>query len=64
MKNELFIALIAILSWTASTFFTSGVDELIGHYFVNRYHHRAFAYFICTIVFIAIVVILSIEVKH
>jgi hypothetical protein len=58
MKKELIIVFLAVCSWTASTFFTDGVETIVDKE-IGHHHNKAIVYFSCSLLFILIIVILS-----
>lgn len=52
MHIEVALAIIAILSWTASTFFTNGVEAVADNYFLEKSHNKAIVYFLFSLVFL------------
>lgn len=63
MKKEVYIALIAIMSWTAATFFTDGVEQLVDNYFITKYHNKSIVYFGFSLIFIILVINFSIRIN-
>jgi len=59
--KQLVIAFIALLTWSASTLFTDGVEEVVDNFFVNKYHHRAVVYFISALFLVSILVYLNLK---
>jgi len=57
--KELNLAIIAVLSWTAATFFTDGVQQILDNYFLEKYHNKALFYFLFSVIFIIIIVLFS-----
>lgn len=63
MKEELIIAIVAVLSWVTATFFTNSVSSVVDGYFVEKYHHKALVYALCSLLFLLITVYFSQRVK-
>jgi hypothetical protein len=57
--KEVYIALLAVSSWTAATFFSDGVEQLVDNYFLTKYHNKALLYFVFSAIFIILVVYFS-----
>ena len=62
MHQELILAIVAILSWTAATFFTNGV-EVIADNFLDKAHNKATVYFCFALLFLALTAWVSIKYK-
>lgn len=58
MRKELLIAFLAVCSWTASTFFSDGVESIVDKE-IEHHHNKAIVYFTCSLFFILIIVLLS-----
>lgn len=50
--------MIAVLSWTASTFFTSGVQQILDNY-VTKHANRIIVYFISCAILIGTIVFIA-----
>jgi hypothetical protein len=57
--KEVYIALLAVSSWTAATFFSDGIEQLVDNYFLTKYHNKAIVYFVFSAIFIILVIYFS-----
>jgi hypothetical protein len=62
MKKQFILALVVVFSWTASNFFSIGIDDLLYKY-VDSTHRQALVHFGVAFLFMLLIVYFGVEDK-